>query len=524
MYDILIQSARIADGTGNPMYHADVAVKDGKIVKIGYNLKVQAEKVIDGTGKVLAPGFIDAHSHADKRVEAVPHCARLLEQGVTTIIGGMCGGSAAPISAEYFEDSLRICGKKHSEESIQARFDLASYIQHLETIPLGSNFTFLVGHGNIRVAAMGYVPDKAAPTDLKRMQEITRRCMEAGAMGVSFGLIYPPGSYADTKEMIAVAQVVAEYGGVITAHVRGEGNALIEAADELLKVARATGVRTVHSHHKASGGPMNWNKTAATISMMEKAVADGFDVFCDQYPYTASSNGMKSTIPDELHALGMDKLTEMMTDPAQREALRPAVLKGKTSHDRFQYIMIGNSASHPEYAGRMLNEIADELGQDPYDLHCDLLRDDKMGTTAIYLTACEEDVERVMKWDRTMIGSDGGSGETPTGHPRTFGTFPRVLGRYVREKKIITLENAVRKMTYLPAMVYNLSAKGLIREGMDADLVLFDPETVADLGDFVEPARGNTGFACVLVNGKIALENDQVTGTLAGKPLFRNKQ
>ena len=523
MYDILIKNARIADGTGNPMYHADVAVKDGKIAKIGYRLKAQAETVIDGTGKVLAPGFIDAHSHLDKRIEAVPHCAHMLRQGVTTIIGGMCGGSAAPISKEHFEDGLRVTGSNHSEDSIQARFDLESYIRHLDRIPLGNNVSFLVGHGNIRVAAMGYVSDKATPADLDKMRELTRQCMEAGAMGVSFGLIYPPGSYADTEELIAVAEVVAEYGGVITAHVRGEGNQLIEAADELLRVARATGVRTVHSHHKASGGPMNWNKTAATLSMMEKAIADGFDIFCDQYPYTASSNGMKANIPQELHALGVEKMIEMVTDPVQREELKPVILNGKTAHERFQYIMIGNSASHPEYAGRMLNEIADELGVDPYELHCDLLRDDKMGTTAIYHTACEEDVERVLKWDRTMIGSDGGSGEKPTGHPRTFGTFARVLGRYVREKQIITLENAVRKMTYLPAMVYNLSTKGLIREGMDADLVLFDPETVSDRGNYAEPALPNVGFACVLVNGKIALENDQVTGVLAGKTLFREK-
>ena len=521
MYDILIQNARIADGTGNAMYHGDVAIRDGKIAKIGCRLKAQAEKVIDGTGKVLAPGFIDAHSHLDKRIEAVPHCAHMLAQGVTTIIGGMCGGSAAPISEEHYEDGLRITGIKHSEESLRARLSLDGYIQHLETIPLGCNFTFLVGHGNIRVAAMGYVAEKATPADLERMREVTRQCMAAGAMGVSFGLIYPPGSYANTEEMIAVAEVVAEYGGVITAHIRGEGKNLIEATDELLQVARATGVRTVHSHHKASGGPMNWNKTAATLSMMEKAIADGFDIFCDEYPYTASSNGMKSTIPDELHALGMERLTEMMTDPKEREALRPVILGGKTPHERFKYIMIGNSASHPEYAGRMLNEIADQLGADPYELHCDLLRDGKMGTTAIYLTACEEDVERVMKWDRTMIGSDGGSGETRTGHPRTFGTFTRVLARYVREKKVVSLESAIRKMTYLPAMVYNLSTKGLIREGMDADLVLFDPETIADLGDFVEPAKGNVGLSCVLVNGKIAVENDQVTGVRNGKTFFR---
>jgi N-acyl-D-aspartate/D-glutamate deacylase len=268
---------------------------------------------------------------------------------------------------------------------------------------------------------------------------------------------------------------------------------------------------------------MNWNKTAATIAMMEKAIADGFDIFCDQYPYTASSNGMKAYIPDELHALGMGKLTEMMTDPAEREKLKPVILKGQPARERLQYTMIGNSSTHPEYNGRMLNEVADERGVDPYEQLCDLLRDDKMGTTAIYLTACEDDVERVMKWDRTMIGSDGGSGEKPTGHPRTFGTFTRVLGRYVREKKLISLESAVRKMTYLPAMVYNLAGKGLIREGMDADLVLFDPETIADQGDFVTPARGNVGIEYVLVNGKIAVKNNKATGVLAGKPLFREE-
>ena len=523
MYDILVRNAKIADGTGNPMYHADVAIKNGKISRIGYNLQGDAQCIIDGSGKVLAPGFIDAHNHLDGCIEEAPYCSHMLAQGVTTIIGGMCGDSPVPISAKHLEDGLRLVGKHHSEESLQARMNLGDYIQLLEKRPLGTNATFLIGHSNIRVAAMGYVTDKATPEDLERMQELTRQCMKAGAMGVSFGLIYPPGSYSDTEELIAIAKVVAEYGGVITAHIRSENTQLIEATHELLQVTRATGVRTVHSHHKATGGPMNWNKTAATISMMEQAIAEGFDVFCDQYPYTASSNGMKSTIPSELHALGVDKMVEMMTDPAQRAALKPVILNGMTSHERMKYFMVGNSASHPEYAGRMLNDIADELGMDPYELHCDLLRDDRMSTTGIYFTMSEEDVERVMKWDRTMFGSDGGYGK-PTDHPRTFGTFPCVLARYVREKNLITLENAIRRMTYLPAMVYNLATKGLIREGMDADLVLFDPEMVADLGDYAQPARGNTGFACVLVNGEIALENDQVTGTLAGKLLFREQQ
>ena len=521
MYDILIKNACIADGTGNPMYHADVAVQGGKIVRIRPNLRAEATQVIDGTGKVLAPGFIDAHSHLDTGIEAAHRCRHMLAQGVTTVIGGMCGDSPVPFTEEHFSDCLRSIGGTYSEESLRCRYSLTDYRRHLKNLPLGVNFTFLIGHGLLRAAVLGYENRKATPEELTEMQRLLRRCMEEGAMGLSFGLRYPPGSYADTDELIALAQVVAEYGGVITAHVRGEADTLIEATHELLQVVRATGVRYVHSHHKAMGGPMNWNKTASTISMMEQAMNEGFDIFCDQYPYIASSNGLKSNIPAELHALGLPKMIELVTDPAQRAELKPAVLQGKTSHERMKYIMVGDSTSHPEYNGRMLNEIADAMGIDPFDLLCDVLRDDKMTSTGIYFSMSEDDIERVMQWDRSMFGSDGGYGQKPTDHPRTFGTFPRVLGRYVREKKIITLENAIRKMTGLPAMVYNLPTKGLIREGMDADLVLFDPETVADLGDFAQPTRGNTGFACVLVNGRIALENDCVTDTLAGKLFFR---
>jgi len=522
MYDLIIRSARIADGTGNPMYHADVAVKDGKIAKIGYNLPGDARRVIDGRDKVLAPGFIDAHSHLDTGIEAAHRCRHMLAQGVTTVIGGMCGDSPVPFTEEHFSDCLRSIGGTYSEESLRCRYSLADYRRHLKDLPLGVNFTFLIGHGLLRAAVLGYENRKATPAELAKMQQLLRQCMEEGAMGVSFGLRYPPSGYADTEELIALAQVAAEHGGVVTAHVRNEADTLIEATHELLQVVRATGVRYVHSHHKAMGGPMNWNKTAATLAMMKTAVADGFDVFCDQYPYIASSNGLKALIPQHLHASGVDNMVRMVTDPAQRAALKPAVLEIAATERPFCHTMIGDSPSHPNYNGRMLTELAEEKGMDPFDLLCDVLRDDKMTTKAIYFSMSEDDIARVMQWDRAMIGSDGGYGLKPTDHPRTFGTFSRVLGRYVREKKIITLENAIRKMTYLPAMVYNLPTKGLIREGMDADLVLFDPETVADLGDFVRPDRGNTGFACVVVNGEIALENDRITDALAGKLLFRD--
>ena len=518
MYDILIKNARIADGTGNPMYHADVAVKDGIIARIGKGLG-EAAHVIDGTGKVLSPGFIDVHSHHDMGLERNFGCTNSLEQGITTIVGGMCGESPAPISREHLEDCLRVCGREHSGESREARMDMGDYLRFVDR-PTGANMAYLVGHGNLRASVVGYADRKLTPGELADVEALLRRCLKAGARGLSFGLIYPPGSYADTDELTALARVTAEMGGVVTVHMRSENTRLIEATDEMLRVARASGVRMVISHHKATGGPMNWNKTAATLSLMEHAVEEGCDIFCDQYPYTASATGLSTNIPQSMHVLGVDKLVEMLSTKEGREELRPKICGTKTPRERFQYTMIGNSQSHPEYAGRMLNDIAGELGVDPYELQCDLLRDDRLSTGGIFHTMSEEDVVRVMRWPRAMFGTDGlyvpGA---PGGHPRAFGTFPRVLGRYVREQKVITLENAIRKMCSLPAMVYNLPTKGLIREGMDADLVLFDPMTVGDRADYAHPREKNRGLEYVLVGGKIAVRDNVCTGVLAGRQL-----
>ncbi len=518
MYDILIQNARIADGSGNPMYHADVAVKDGKIVRLGVGLG-QAKTVIDGTGRVLAPGFIDVHSHHDMELEKNFACTNSVEQGITTFIGGMCGESPAPICDEQLEACLRVTGGGRSPESMAARHDWGDYLDFVDR-PTGANVGFLVGHGNLRACVVGYADRKLTARERQQMEELLRRCMKAGAMGLSFGLIYPPGSYADTEEMIGLAKIVAEFGGVVTSHMRSESSKLIEATDEMLRVARASGCRLVISHHKATGGPMNWNKTAATISMMERAIAEGVDVFCDQYPYTASATGLSTNIPDAMHVLGVDKLVELMSTREGRDQLRPKVVGDQTSWERFRYTMIGNSKSHPEYSGRMLNDIARELGVDPYELQCDLQRDDRLGTGGIFHTMSEEDVHRVMQWPRAMVGTDGlyvpGN---DGGHPRAFGTFPRVLGRYVRERKVITLENAIRKMTSLPAMVYNLPTKGLIRAGMDADLVLFDPETIADCGTYAHPVQKNKGLDYVIVGGRIAVRDGVFTGELGGSQL-----
>ncbi len=520
MYDIIIRGARIADGTGNPLYHADVAIRDGRIAKVGV-ISGEAADTIDGTGRVLAPGFIDVHSHHDLVIEGSPDCRNSLEQGITTVIGGMCGESPAPIAMDRLEDCLRVCGRDMTQQSLQARTGMGSYFDHVN-MPTGAHMGYLVGHGNLRACVVGYADRPLTHEEQERMEALLADCMEAGALGLSFGLIYPPGSYADTREMIGLARVAARYGGVVTAHMRSESARLIEATDEMLQVARASGCRLVISHHKATGGPMNWNKTAATLSMMERAVAEGVDVFCDQYPYTASATGLDTNIPQSMHVLGVDKLVELVTTREGREQLRPLICGDKTPEERFRYTMIGNSKSHPEYAGRMLNDLAGELGADPYELQCDLLRDDRLGTGGIFHTMSEEDVCRVMQWPRAMVGTDGlyvpGA---EGGHPRAFGTFPRVLGRYVREQGVITLENAIRKMTSLPATVYDLPAKGLIRAGMDADLVLFDPDTVADQGTYAHPRQKNLGLDCVLVKGRVAVKDGVFTGQLAGEQLRR---
>ena len=514
MYDFVIRGARIADGTGNPTYHAVVGVLDGKIVRIGHHLDTEGAQVIDGTGKVLCPGFIDAHSHQDTYLENNVDCKSSVAQGITTYVGGMCGSSPAPISAKEAEERIAKGGKP---ERVNARRSWADYVQYLNGRTYGANAVNLVGHGRLRAAADCFVNRSLTAEERGQMESCLDECMRAGAHGLSFGLIYPPSSYADTDELVGLAKVVARHGGVVTVHMRDEGDRLIEATDEMMRVTRATGVRMVISHHKAINGPMNWNKTAATIAMMEKAVEDGYDVFCDVYPYTASSTGLKACIPGEHFTLGMDKLTEMLGTREGREALRDEVCNHPRTFEGFKHVMIGNSPSHPEYNTRILSEIAEEKGVEPYELYCDILHDDHMDTRAIYHAASEDDVKRVLQWYRSMIGSDGTySAQAKGNHPRCFGTFPRVLGRYVRELGVITLENAIRKMTYLPAMVYNLSTKGLIREGMDADLVLFDPETVRDGATFADPLALNEGFDMVMVGGKIALKNNVPTEVFNG--------
>ena len=339
-YEILIRDAQILDGTGGPGYFSDAGIAGGKIAAIGRRLQGTAETVIDGRGLVLCPGFIDAHSHQDMALEHNPACRNDIGQGITTFVGGMCGESPAPMARAHLEDCIRVGGQPLDEKALQARRSLKDYFAYLAARPLGANAAFLVGHGMLRACVMGYENRRPTPEELGQMQALLAESMDAGALGLSFGLIYPPGSYAETEELIALARTAAEKGGLFTVHMRSESARLVEATAEMLRVAEESGCRCVISHHKATGGVFNWNKTAATLSLMEQAAARGCDVFCDQYPYTASSTGLATNIPDELHALGVDALLELLS-PEKRETLRPVICGEKTSRERFQYTMIG---------------------------------------------------------------------------------------------------------------------------------------------------------------------------------------
>jgi len=519
VYDLLFRGCRLIDGSGSPAVRSDARAGGGRTAAVGRALG-PARETIDAAGRVLAPGFIDSHSHNDLILERDPRLIGAVEQGITTLIGGNCGESAAPLSPARLRDTLRVCGAEHCADPA-ARYDFGAWRRGLP--PLGANAAFLIGHGNLRAAAMGFAD--RAPTDgeLAEMERLLRACMAGGALGVSFGLIYPPGIFAQTAELTALARVAAACGGLCSVHMRSENTRRTPAWREMMTVARESGCRTVISHHKATGGPSCWGQTAETLRLMDAENAAGGDVFCDQYPYTASSTGLSTFLPDRVLSRSEDELTALVASPEGRAALRDEILGGKTPQERLQYTMISSSQSRPDLNGRMLCEAAAEAGLDPYALLMDLLAGDRLQTGAVFHTMCEEDVERVMRWDRAMVGTDGITlEEGPGGHPRARATFPRVLGRYVRERGVLTLENAVRKMTSLPALVYSLGHKGLVRPGMDADLVLFDPDTVCDGADYASPRRRGTGIDRVYVGGVCAVENGVFTGRCAGKALGRD--
>lgn len=498
-YDLIIRNGQVIDGSGSEAFSADVAVKGDRIAKIKPGLKGRAYRTIDATGWVVSPGFVDVHAHLEP-LPVLPSAESHLRMGVTTAVGGPDGSS--PLS-------------------------IGSYLDSLEKIGVGLNTAYLVGHNAIRLEVLGMENRAPTPEELQRMEAFVEKAMQEGAFGFSTGLKYLPGAFAKTDEVVALAKVAAEYGGVYTSHIREEGLGLLDAVAEVIKIAEETGITAVITHHKAIGQPM-WGASKTTLAMVYSARARGLDVRIDQYPYTASHTGISVLIPAWAMEGGRyTAFAKRCEDPELRDSIKRGIIYN-ILNDRgggdLRRIQFSSFDWKPELGGKTLLDWAIAEGLEPTPENgAELIIQAQLhrGANCIFHAMSEDDVVRIMQHPVTMVASDGRISEFGKGHPhpRVYGTFPRVLGRYVREMKVLDLPTAIYKMSGLPARVFGIRERGLLKEGNFADITVFDPETIADKATFEEPHQYPVGIDFVIVNGKVVLDQGIFKDLRAGKLL-----
>lgn len=497
--DVLVRNGKILDGTGNSWYYGDIAIKDGKILLIGPRLSVQATRTIDATNLVVAPGFIDVHTHIEDDERKQPTADNFIYDGVTTVVTGNCGSSNT---------------------------DIGRYLSMLDSLKLSINVATLLGHNDVRKAVMGRANRDATADEMKKMEVLVEKAMLDGAVGLSTGLIYIPGTYTKTPEIVALAKIASKYNGVYASHMRDEGDSVTQAIEEALTIGREAKIPVEISHFKLSG-QQNWGRSKITVPMIEAARREGIEVTIDQYPYTASSTSISTLIPDEILADGQDSIRARLQRPATRKYVIESMLKRlkKRKLKHFSYAVVANHAADTSYNGKSIEQINLLKGRKHRAKEEALTVIDIMiagGASAIFHGMGEEDIKRIMKYPFNMFASDASIRVFNSGmpHPRGYGTNARVLSKYVREEKVISLEEAVRRMTSLPAQKFQLKDRGLLKEGLAADIVIFDENEVKDLSTFDKPHAYSRGFHFVLVNGVITIDNSKHTGSRAGKPLF----
>lgn len=484
--------------------------------------------MIDGKGLVLSPGFVDTHAHDDGYVFSDNSLYVKLSQGVTTTISGNCGISIGPINEKYIGVFNRITGGMLNVPFLAEMTTFGKFMDKVNSIAPGINMGFFAGHNIIRMAVMGLEMREPSREEMEKMKEYLREALDHGALGLSTGMAYPPTSFAKSDEICELAGVVKEKGGLYASHIRNEGDNLVDAVEEAIEVGRRTGVPVIISHHKALG-KNNWGKVNNTLRMIEKANKEGIEVGLDVYPYTANGTGLMYILPPSCHGGDNNKLLEQLGDADFREELKKNILDKKENYDNMvlycglDHILITVANATPDAVGKTISDYAESVGKDPFDAALDILLENKLNVLAVFFSIAEEDLEEVLKSPYSMIGTDGMPipHNRSITHPRLKGTFPRVLGRYVREKSVLRLEDAIRKMTSLPAQKLRLKNKGLIKEGFDADLVLFDAANIADKADYINCYAENEGIKYVIVNGRIALEHNTYTGANSGRILRR---
>ena len=528
----LIKNGTIVDGTGEAAFIGHVLVENDRIAMVGTKFpEGQIDKIIDAQGLVVAPGFIDTHSHSDLNILINPSVSPKVMQGITTEVLGQDGISMAPLPTQYISPWRKnLAGLDGDSEQIDWTYETTDgYLRMMENNGVGLNESYLVPHGNIRMEAMGLDNRKPSPEELQRMCDITRREMEAGAFGLSTGLIYMPCAYADTDELVAMCKVVAEYDGVFVIHQRSEADTILQSMNEVIDIGRKSGVKVHFSHFKVCGRK-NWDAIDEVVALLEKAQDEGVRVSFDQYPYVAGSTMLGVILPPWVHDGGTDKLLKRLEDPQLREKMIYDIEHGIPGWDNFIdfagldqiFVTSVKTEANVDLIGKNLIDIGKLRGKDPYQATFDLLYQEENAVGMVDFYGKEEHVIRFMTRPEQNVCTDGLLGGKP--HPRVFGTFPRVLGKYVREDKALTLEAAIRKMTGKPAAVLGLQARGLLKAGNYADIVVFNPETIIDKGTFVDPVQYPDGIEYVIINGSIAVENGKQSEHLPGKVIRRGRQ
>lgn len=530
---ILIKNGLIVDGTGKEGYKADVLLEGDLIKKIGEGISEDGvEKVIDAEGLVVAPGFIDTHSHSDLDVLEKPEVLPKVMQGITTEILGQDGISMAPLPIEHISSWRKnLAGLDGVSDNIDWEYETTdNYLKMIEKVGPGLNQGYLVPHGNIRMEAMGL--DNRLPTEeeLQKMRDITRREMEAGAWGLSTGLIYIPCAYGEELEIIEMCKVVAEYDGVFVTHQRSEADDILSSMEEIIRIGRESGVRVHFSHFKVCG-QKNWDKIDDMIKLIEEAQAEGIEVTFDQYPYIAGSTMLGVVLPGWAHDGGTDKLIERLKNPEDRERMKHDIENGIEGWDSFIdfagfhgiFVTSVVSEKNQDAVGLSLTELAELRGTDPYTATFDIIMEEENAVGMVNFNATEENVVKFMRRPEMNVCTDGllSPGKP---HPRLYGSFPRVLGKYVREEKNFTLEEAINKMTQKPASAMRIPKRGELKEGYFADVTIFNPETVIDKGTFTDPVQYPEGIEYVIVNGGVTIENGKHSGQRSGKVLRRGRE
>ena len=528
VYDLIVKNGRVIDGSGNPWFKADIGIKGGIIEKIGMLSAEKATEIIDVPGLVVSPGFIDIHCHSDALLFVSPREQGKILQGVTTETIGNCGMSAAPTSPQHL-DLL-----KKYVSSIFAGIKLAwdwngvgDFLDRVEQEKSITNIASLVGHGTVRIAVMGFDNREPEEVELAAMKQLLADSIDQGAFGMSSGLIYPPGLFSKTSEMVELCKVLAAKGGIYTTHMRGETDNVIDSVKESILVGELSGVSVEISHHKTAGRE-NWGKSRQTLELIDEARAKGVDITCDVYPYIAASTMLGALLPPWVHEGGIDKLLARLKLADNRSQIKIEIVEGLPNWENYvkasgwENIIIASCKYNKVNEGKSIKKIAEERNIDPADAVFDLMIEEDADVLMVVFMMNEDDVSFILKHPAVMVASDAipSSGKP---HPRYYGTFPRVLAKYVRQDKVISIAEGIRKITSMPAQKLGIRDRGLLREKMCADITIFNPDIIEDKATFMDPQQYAAGIEYVIVNGKVAVRNGKYSGVLAGQVLRKGK-